>query len=437
MKNKKRMIALILSVVMTFAIGICSYATDTYPGSKGTAASNTGTEASPATVKITKNLYMSSDLTTPTKTFTFTFTKKSIGETSDDTTLDDLVTESLDSLMPTIENKTITIAEANTTKYFKKDMTNMADSADADHIIKVVTNTTDDILSGITWPHAGIYTYTVTEIDPSDTEIDPYSKAEYDMVVYVKNKASSDDVYVAAVGVLQNKTDDGTAVADDKKKIDASESSGLTGAGSQFAFRNDYIKFSDLTISKAVSGNYADRTKLFTYELTLTNPTVGTTKNSYTAKIYNGTTASGETIEFAPDTAKTFKLKHNQSLKFIDDSSNGVLPVGMTYVLTESAEKSYKAEANVTYNADDLSTATPKNIANTEYNKALTLDDSTVDGTQRLTTIGEKHNQAAFINTYKDITPTGLIINNLPYIILAVVIILALALTVVFKRRSK
>jgi hypothetical protein len=140
---------------------------------------------------------------------------------------------------------------------------------------------------------------------------------------------------------------------------------------------------------------------------------LGTT--SFTAKIYNGNIPTDNTVTFVFGTANSFTLKDGQSLKFDND-----LPAGTTYTLTETGTPGYTASAVVTENG-----ATPTTDQAQNTGDKLTL-------TSKL--IGEGTNTAAFTNTYKDVTPTGININNSPFVALILISAAALAVFIFLKK---
>lgn len=378
----------------------------------------TGTEANPAQAVITKELKMPEGTTTPAATFNFQFAKKSI---DDKTTQDDLDT------MPDIANKSVTFAAADT-----------GNTATG---LKSVTKETASLFSGINWTHAGVYVYTVTEQSGTYTtgtgETMTYSNGSYDIAVYVANGASG--LYVSDIGTTIVVADNTSQVAGDK--TDPTTSTTVTGAYSAMLFTNQYQKMNGgtdvtdpahqtLAISKTVAGTYGDLTKYFTYDVTVTESTLssGVTYKGYVVE--NGTVVTstdngaiggtdvtnGDFINFPSGTAVSVKLKHGQTLAFIDNE------VGSNYVANELAAEDYTASASIIVNG-----GVPVTINNTSANTDLST---------ATRTIGESTNSAAFTNTYKTITPTGISLNNLPFIMMIVLAVIGLATYVVVKSRK-
>ena len=169
----------------------------------------------------------------------------------------------------------------------------------------VVQKSMADILTGVIFPHAGVYTYVVTEksvvLSAANTSNGIYvnaSQAEYVLRIRVKNtKIETDSVSgdrtleVDSVTVEQTKDDNGDAVT--KAKIDptyptttTSESSKIneTAAGVSpvantlagdvrgrdvpgFTFANEYIVGGSFQVKKLYDGIHSDRTKYSLVEL--------------------------------------------------------------------------------------------------------------------------------------------------------------------------
>jgi len=113
----------------------------------------------------------------------------------------------------------------------------------------------------------------------------------------------------------------------------------------------------------------------------------------------------------------TIKLKHGQAVAFVD------LQVGVTYEVVEAAEANYSAAVLVVAND-----ATVRNTDNDEADKALSTE---------LQTIGAKGNSAAFTNTRVETSPTGILLNNLPFIGLIVLGLAAVILITTTRRTTK
>ncbi|MFV0399864.1 MAG: hypothetical protein ACK5LX_04495 [Oscillospiraceae bacterium] len=224
------------------------------------------------------------------------------------------------------------------------------------------------------------------------------------MVVQVKNDGSG----LTAVNVAFQ-TADGTAKAANP------------------VFVNHYSADSDLTITNTVTGTYADLTRQFTYKLTLNAAGGVTTTDTYSAQITrkNGTVEAAFTVGYSA----------NADIKLADGDVVVIsgLPVGTTYALQQVGESTYKPAVNVTINA-----AAPVNEAVSTDGASLTIG-AAGDGAVTLTTpisIGKKTNIAAWANVYPDPpTPTGILIDTLPYLLLVLAGVGGLVAFIVVKRR--
>ncbi|WP_313155260.1 hypothetical protein, partial [Lacrimispora sp.] len=168
-----------------------------------------GTEAAPAAAAITKNLIMPEGTTTPAATFTFQFSPVSV---DDRTTSDDLNT------MPAVGPTTLAFSASDTG------------------------------------------------------------------TVSAGAKNGVNGLYVAAVASSISVNDSSNQTSDPGDKVDPTPQPGdpnITGNYSKIIFTNTYSKTAGgvdptdpnnhvLTIGKAVSGDYADRTKYFAFQITAT-----------------------------------------------------------------------------------------------------------------------------------------------------------------------
>jgi hypothetical protein len=310
------------------------------------------------------------------------------------------------------------------------------------------------------YTQAGIYVYKVKEtantytIADATKETMTYSGAEYTLYVYVANKTDNSGVYIKSIGCVLTKGDDGAATDGNVgNKVDPTPGTpGTTGevlaTNSDMKFTNKYVKNNGgvdpttpasrtLTISKTVSGALGDQSKYFTYTATMAKPTVST-KTSYKAYVVNSTTNAVETaaanyggtllqdannkayFEFPTDgSSVTFMLHHNQSLVFTDAE------VGARYAVTEAGATGYVPSAVLTQNA--VETTIAAGTAGSAYAVPAT-------GTAL---VGEGLNKAAITNTMTDVTPTGIIMNNLPFFVLILIAMGTLVAFVVVRSKKK
>ncbi|HIU77266.1 MAG TPA: hypothetical protein IAC62_15365 [Candidatus Pelethocola excrementipullorum] len=386
---KRNKLKKVFSGIMTAALALTLCMGTAVPVSAGS-----GTENSPAEATITKKFQFAQGVSTPAATFTFAFTKVT----------EDGATPSTS--MPAITDKSVTYTagEAGTTTSG----------------LTTVTKETGNILAGLNWTHAGEYVYSIAEnatgYTPGTGEAMVYSQATYKLYVRVANGTSG--LYVANVMAESLTNDDGSTSS--TGKVDPAPGS---GSGNGLVFTNTYTKqggsaagADSLVISNAVSGTYADQTKQFNFSLTVTNaPTSTATSFSGTITHADLTTSP---VTVTPGTAQTFTLAHGEKLTFAN------LPAGTTYNLSQTGATGYKPSYSVVENG-----GTPSSASATNFGDGLATGNKLV---------GENANSVAFTNTYNDssVTPTGILINNLPFILLIGVALLALGAVVVSKKRQ-
>lgn len=343
-----------------------------------------------AKVSINKVLNIAEGITTPEATFTFTFTPKT-GTSSNGAPY-----ETIDSSNGQITDKNVS--------YSGTDVLATGQTS--------IKKETGDIFREVNYTHAGEYVYTVAEkqnvgwkvIQKNGSPIDfmTYDNRNYEMHVIVKNKTTG-GTYISSVYFKQ-------VSPSVNGKVKPSES-GTTYKYDLFTniYRKNAGKITDpnepnpnkpnvskvdpnaksLVIKKVVSGATADKSKDFTFKLTFTKASTETSQ-SITGKI-------GETSKtFVYGQETTITLRHDQSLVF------DTIPAGTRYKLVETGSQGYTASA-----------AYKENGASKNQAGAVSTD-----FTQDSILIGEKPNDNTITNSLPDVTPTGLLIDNLPFILM-------------------
>ena len=411
----------IISFMLAMTLMLCMAA----PAFASNVPSGPGTPGAPAQAAITKVLNMAEGVTTPAATFTFTISPISV---------DGVAYTPTPANMPTISNATILFAA-----------TDVGTTAAG---VKSVPLESANIVAGVTWPHAGVFKYGIVEnasvapYVPGSAETFTYSQASYEIDVYVSN--SSSGLFVEYIAAIRIDDDSGTAEPTPPKTDPTPGGDGSSYFLSQMMFTNSYAKTTgtnpitdpSLEISKVVAGLGANQNKPFSFAITLTMPAAGVTGtptyNAYvidsagiispigtgiTATTNVGNDGTNDYIEFPTGTAVTVNLMHDQKLAFVG------LHVGTTFLAIEAADVEYIAEVDITLNG-----GSPINLANSAVNTAR----STLD---RLVTEGV--DSADFTNTRDLAAPTGISMNNLPFVVLIIIVIAALALYVVIRSRKR
>ena len=323
-------------------------------------------------------------------------------------------------------------------------------AADAGNISTIVIES-KDIFQNANFPHAGVYVYEITEV--SDTfegdaahETMTYSGAKYTVSVFVKDKAATSGTYIYAIGSLVTVADVSGQTAGDK--VDPTPGGdGEKYTSSQMIFTNTYVKtnggdpndpdplnYSTLAISKKVTGEFGSTSIYFDYTLELAAPSLVPTTPAapaYSAYVVengavvttsaNGTIAGTDSkgqpyLTFVSGEKTSFSLKHGQELVFINT------PVGTSYVVNEAGTIAYTPSYIITYDG------TAKAAVPGSMSAALST------GAQL---VGEGANKAAYTNDRDTVTPTGLNLNDLPFIGMLLLAVGATAGYLAFKSRKK
>ncbi len=387
--------------------------------------------AKTTTVSLTKELDIADGIQTPKVTFTFNFAQDKGGT------------------YQTKGGKGLPVA---TTEYALDPVNLMFTSNDEQTDGKIVKES-KNILAKAEFPTAGVYKYTVTEEagNPSVANDNgegtmKYDTTTYNMFVVVKNNADGtgtviDDVIVEKDG----EEGEGDVKVDPTPTTDKDQDTGnagddtnaaANGKGNSFRFVNTYTKttggepikpgedvttHSALKVSKKVVGDMADLTKEFSFAITLNYPeTAKDVAKKITAYRVGKDGKVKETLDFEEGTANSFELSDGEYISFKE------LPAGTTYVVEETGTTNYTGSIITTSNNNAAAEKKAEKSTNLVASQAVVGE--MVDG-----------NSAAVTNTYDDqsATPTGIIVNNLPYV--ALLLVAVVGCVVIFagrKRRS-
>ena len=235
--------------------------------------------------------------------------------------------------------------------------------------------------------HAGVYAWTIKENATQNTGVGTFQDDDkvYTLIATVVNGDNGLEFssFVIAKGDVNStaNTDKAGAIEFDNKYTE-----------------NTTENSADLTITKAVAGKQGDKSKQFEFTVTFTAPSVlpeGKTAedvlNAITANANGATDIQfADAADGATTRTVTFKAADAKGVTF-----SNVL-VGTTYTVSETAVDGYTQSWKAT--ANGIESASQANLL-----------------------IGENANNGTMTNTHEDVTPTGLVINNLPFIMLGCV----------------
>ena len=422
LKKSKTYIAVLLAVVMALATILPAMASA--PGGSGPLTSND--KDNPVRASIAKKLDMPIGTITPTARFTFHAVA--------------MEHNTGDGLGPTLGPWHVDFSSAN-----------VADETKAENGLVSVVLETVNIFDGVTFPAAGIYKYEITEQDKTNQPIDDddnqrldYSTAKYIIYVYVEN--AGNETFVAGLGTFVEEVDNDNQVKGEK--VDPTPDGGNEHDHSQIVFTNTYVKLNPptdpvvnptLAVEKQVIGNLANKEHYFSFDIKVDlspllletmrgdyfrayivdlaeNEVVTNIGENATAGLINAE-ANPPYIKVVPGETVDFKLKHNQRLAFVDT------PVGANYVVEEKAAIDYIPGVVVLSNNVET------------LNRTLEAKNQVLNtGTQL---VGVEKNSAVFTNTREDVPPAGLLLANLPFIMLILLGTLGLGFIVAMKARRK
>ena len=381
-KTMKKALAIVISLTMMLTLVITAFAKD---GNKD--------------AKLIKVLRLADGVENPNETFNFKF--------------EGVKTETVE--------KTVADAVAPTVAI---DMTGAAKTANLDDGNSVAKSVN---IAGLFTDketlkqNPGVYKYKVTETKGA-TEGMTYSEDFFYVYVFINNKGEVVDVTVEDEdGNKNNSNEDPTT--DDSQ--DAYDKDSLKGC----SFLNIY-EVKDVPVgpvdptnpdtyqfatSKTVTGEYGSKEAAFPFAITVKGTHDSHAGEAIEAYIYTGK-VKGDKVEIVYGTEASFNLKDNQYLVVEDGIYKGT-----TFEVTEKL-----ADSSV--------------VNKEKYLPSYKIDTAEkVDGNKKgsdLTATGLNVKTIAYTNTADDIeSPTGVLIDNMPYVILAVIV--AGGIYFYFKRNRK
>jgi len=373
---------------------------------------------------ITKHLRMPYGTRTPASTFTFNVTQVDLNGTAVATTTPGLT-------LPGPYTINFTAGQAATVTVPPAPTGNV-------HVVGTAALN----LNVANFPHAGIFGFEIREQANTNPALDAdpliylnYSQAVYRMEVHI-NYSASDVRQIGFVTFHRLTNDDGTAEPT-PQKVDARDGGLL--------FTNRYVMTYDpgtdpqanaaLWVGKTVCTN-GNRTTPhnFTINFTLPNLLPGThaaAVGPFQARIYEGATPVGAQFTIPVSGTTNFALAHGQRLYIAG------VPIGTTFNLTEAGNTLYNQAATVVQGGGTptaghaiigpTSTGSPLDNAND-----LTVSNGLVSNATNRT------NSVSVTNTFNFSPPMGVLLNNLPFIGLVLLSVVALAGVAALKiRKSK
>lgn len=416
MKKLNKLVAILVAMAMVLSLTVIS----AFATTSGTPASS---EEQLSEAYLTKYLKIADGVAAPTVTFNFTVTPQNtsytITEANPDYDSED--PESQETITRTITGRSA--AEAG--QALSAQTFTMTANQDATGSSKYGTKTISSLFD--TFPGAGVYTYLIQETDSTLTQ-DSDDKTTEKINDNVNENQYTVRVYVKADG---SKTY--TITDEDGNKVIASQPTGTIDPDNPTGmnFVNTYEKGlvvdpedpnsvanGVLNVKKTVSGDYADTKQQFPFTLKLTRASTDTTAGdtvSATIVRQNGsevTPAGAVTITYGQD--YEFTLANGEMLRF------DTLPAGTKYEVTERLTDATATNKGSYVASSGAVTATK--------GADLELDQATLTEAAAVTVNNDLDDD--------DVTPTGILINNLPYIALALVAIGGLVAYVVVRRRQ-
>lgn len=443
MKGNRKWLALLLAVIMTAALLVPAFAQST--------------QVDHTKVQITKTLKIGQGITVPDVTFTFTFTKATKADAQ-------LLGEEGVFLDPNETQSGVNYPDLASVSIVY-DATMRGDGA-TDTELTYLTPEID--LTQTNWPQSGLYIYSVKEEAGTESGMSYDSTTVYYLKVYVTKDANGNN-QVEYVGVMGKNDQDQWVKVDaaptDKKE--ANNTAVIDGVddfrGNDFRFTNSYVKLVDKHPYNAnpTSGD-TDSNGFSDYAFKLTKDVVGDFSSSSDSFEYTLSV-------ILPDTYKTFtpvtaRVNHLSAYR-IDPTSvtepttpaqmAEVVSVTLPATVLSGADFSITLRHGDSFSIDQLPAGTVINVK--EHDFTLRAYAPSYSGKWGLDTtnnnlktdskgahndlesgdivVGENGAYIQYTNTMDNVTPTGIVISNLPYILMVVIALGGIGFYLVSKKR--
>ncbi len=272
----------------------------------------------------------------------------------------------------------------------------------------------------------GEYVYTVkstsTVTKTKTNDVFTGSDAEYKLNIFVAQHTDG-KLYIKGLSIINTKNDAGTDTGNDAK-VDGKPGSTEDGIVSNFSglkFVNEYVAKAGSTVeptdptkpnpedpstyafkvtNKVV--NKKDQAGNFEYTMTVTKPEGITTADDSYVYFVDGEMKTGTYGVAVP-----FTLPADKNMMIRSCYAGSKVTVDQKGVVNWTATA--KTMFNGIADSNTLTAAVGKNLK--------------VEGK----TLGQKENKVDYTNTYKDVTVTGIIVNNFPFIIMIAIAVVAFA----------
>lgn len=407
------------------------------------AATDTNVEA-----YITKEFDMPVGTEFTSKTFNF-----SLGELQKDGT-------KMTGKNETLESKEITIKKEDNHFVRNSDSNNEKRYNSYLHYTDLLSDSDKEVLT----KDPGQYSFLITET--ADQQVPPttengvkhttnltYSKAVYKAELYVKTKTDGTN-YISSIKVTKEKDDTGTEITSvNEKKVDPSKPDGTDDGKGGLRFVNTFTDKIEttgdpgeipdpdpknptntdnrdkvLSVGKIVNGDLADKNKYFEFSVKVTQPSLVTTTNeTYKAKIFKA--ANG-----GQDTDKTKNPNMDDKGEFSFTSGSDPVKVYLAHGEKLVFENLYVGTAFEAQETEANNLYTPLTYVKFNSGNPETKSQGNANVTGN---VSEGTDTVVVVNTRNSTSPTGIIVNNLPYILLVLGVVAGFAGYIASKRRRE
>ena len=243
-------------------------------------------------------------------------------------------------------------------------------------------STTVDFSSAV-FNKVGDYRFKITETSSTDSTKYPTDSSYY--YLYVSVRFDADDTN----GTKMTATVAGSGIKN---------STADTGTKESVIFTTE-PNFTNISISKSVTGNMGDKSEYFNVSVTV----AGDTGATYAV---SGGSHGDNPATITAGTATTLKIKHSETITIGLSGTTKQIPVGASYTVAETAPEGY----------------------------TVTIDNVEQATTTKTTVQTPASNATAIVNDYNAATLTGVFLNVMPYVVIAAAVIILIAMV---RRSSK